>query len=115
MLLLLDVYMSNICCRYAFQHGLKFNAKKLSSFVFANLNLVYCTILEYSDEVKNLSHILSYNLDDNADIVRAVKDMNRMANSTICSISSVDQEFSYPNILPVPVWVCFMEPLLYQH
>ena len=48
------------------------------------------TILEYSDEVKHLSHILSYNLDDNADIVRAVKDMNRMANSTICSFSSVD-------------------------
>ena len=47
-------------------------------------------ILEYSDEVRHLGHILCYNLDDNVDIVRAVKDMNRMANSIICSFSSVD-------------------------
>ena len=90
--------MLNICCRYAFQHGLKFNANKTQLICFRKSKscstlptiLFNDAILEYSDEVKHLSYILSYNLDDNADIVRAVKDMNRMANSTICSFSSVD-------------------------
>ena len=32
--------MINICCRYAFQHGLKFNANKTQLIFFTNLNLV---------------------------------------------------------------------------
>ena len=67
--------MLNICCRYAFQHGLKFNANKAQLICFCKSKfcstiLLNDTILEYSDEVKHLGHILSYNLDDNADIVR---------------------------------------------
>ena len=70
--------MLNICCRYAFQHGLKFNANKTQLICFRKSKscstlptiLFNDTILEYSDEVKHLGHILSYNLDDNADIVR---------------------------------------------
>ena len=30
----------------------------------------------FSDQVQHLGHILSYNLNDNADIVRVLKDMN---------------------------------------
>ena len=82
-----------ICCRYAFQHANKTQLicfRKSKSCSTLPTILLSDTILEYSDEVKHLSHILSYNLDDNVDIVRAVKDMNPMANSTICSFSSVD-------------------------
>ena len=89
--------MLNICCRYAFQNGLKFNANKTQLICFRKSKscstlptiLFNDTILEYSDEVKHLGHILSYNLNDNADIVRAVKDMNHMANSTINFVHSL--------------------------
>ena len=40
--------------------------------------------------VTHLGHILSYNLDDKEDIIRAIKDMNRKANSILCKFSSLD-------------------------
>ena len=79
------------CCRYAFhatwseiQCSAHLFRKSKSCSTLPTI-LFNDAILEYSDEVKHLGHILSYNLEDNADIVRAVKDMSRMANSTICS------------------------------
>ena len=41
-------------------------------------------------EVTHLGHILTYNLDDKPDIIRAVKDMNRKANSVLCRFSALD-------------------------
>ena len=35
------------------------------------------------NEVAHLGHVLSYNLDDTPDIIRAVRDMNRKVNSIL--------------------------------
>ena len=41
------------------------------------------TVLPYVHEVAHLGHVLSYNLDDTPDIIRAVRDMNRKVNSIL--------------------------------
>ena len=42
------------------------------------------------DEIKHLGHILNYNLDDGPDIIRALKDPNKKANSVLCTFRSAD-------------------------
>ena len=42
--------------------------------------------LKYTDEVKHLSYILNFNLDDGPDIIRALKDLNEKANSVLFDI-----------------------------
>ena len=42
------------------------------------------------DEIKHLGHILNYNLDDGPDIIRALKDLNKKANSVLCTFRSAD-------------------------
>ena len=44
----------------------------------------------FSDQVQHLGHILSYNLNDNADNMRVLKDMNRKANSILCLFHFAD-------------------------
>ena len=46
--------------------------------------------LQYSEHVTHLGHILSSNLNDKEDIVRVVKDMNRKANTVLCTFGSAD-------------------------
>ena len=36
--------------------------------------------LQFSDNVSHLGHLLSYNLNDEMDITRVIKDLNRKAN-----------------------------------
>ena len=88
----------DICSSYADTHGLRFNAEKtqlicfhlrhthvyLPDIVFNNV------VLHYSEEVTHLGHILSSDLDDKSDIIRAVKDLNRKANSLFCTFHVVD-------------------------
>ena len=50
------------------------------------------TKLSYSDQVVHLGHILTSNLDDTADIMRTVKDMNKKANSLLCTFHFVDPQ-----------------------
>ena len=45
--------------------------------------------LQFSD-VSHLGHLLSYNLNDNVDIIRVIKDINRKANSILCTFSFVN-------------------------
>ena len=42
------------------------------------------------DQVIHLGHILTDDLDDTADILRAVKDLNRKANSLLCTFKFLD-------------------------
>ena len=42
------------------------------------------------DAVKHLGHILHYKLDDVPDIVRAIKDLNKKANSVLYTFRSAD-------------------------
>ena len=79
----------NICSSYASTHGLRFNAEKtqLICFHLCQSHPVIPTIvfnnvvLPYSYEVMHLGHILTPYLQDKNDIIRAVKDLNRKANS----------------------------------
>ena len=42
------------------------------------------------DQVSHLGHIITYNLDDRLDIIRAMKDLNRKANSVLYKFSAAD-------------------------
>ena len=89
--------MLNICNSYALSHGLKFNedktqlicfrSSKFTTFPEIQFNVVN---LKFSDQVHHLGHIHSYNLGDSAGILRALKDMNSKANTTLCSVNSTD-------------------------
>ena len=48
------------------------------------------TQLHYSDQVTHLGNILTSDLNDKQDIIRVIKDMNREANSILCTFSSAD-------------------------
>ena len=88
----------NICSTYASTHGLRFNAEKtqLICFHLRQSHPVIPTVvfnnvvLQYSNEVTHLGHILTPDLDDKNDIIRAVKDLNRKANSLFCIFRVVD-------------------------
>ena len=90
--------MLNICCSYASTHGLKFNPEKSQLICFRLRHTHPCsatikfhdTTLPYSNEVTHLGHVLSYNLDDTPDIVRAVRDINRRVNSILCTFNAAD-------------------------
>ena len=94
--------MLNICDKYAHDHGLSFNADKTQLICFrsrqthpCNANIAFNNIkLKFQDEVTHLGHILSYDLDDRKDILRAIKDINRKANSILCSFNAAGQKFS---------------------
>ena len=47
-------------------------------------------VLQYSDTVLHLGHLLSFNLDDKDDIVRVTKDVIRKANSVLYTFRYLD-------------------------
>ena len=85
-------HMLNICDSFATSRGLVFNANKTQLICFRRCHtLSNIPTISFNDitlpflkEVTHLGHILTYNLDDKPDIIRAVKDMNRKANSVLC-------------------------------
>ena len=91
-------HMLNICDSFATSHGLVFNANKTQLICFRRCHtLSNIPTISFNDitlpclkEVTHLGHILTYNLDDKPDIIRAVKDMNRKANSVLCRFSALD-------------------------
>ena len=90
--------MLNICDIFASSHGLVFNAAKTQLICFRQRythtflpELIFNgSKLKFVEEVTHLGHILANNLDDKQDIIRAVKDLNRKANSVLCKFSSLD-------------------------
>ena len=90
--------MLNICDTFASSHGLVFNAAKTQLICFRQRythtflpELIFNgSKLKFVEEVTHLGHILANNLDDKRDIIRAVKDLNRKANSVLCKFSSLD-------------------------
>ena len=90
--------MLDICSDYAHDHGLLFNASKTQLICFRSCK--YChflllitsnnMVLPYKNEVMHLGHVLSFDLNDGADITRALKDLNRKANCTLCTFYFAD-------------------------
>ena len=88
--------MLEICCSFAVTHKLEFNAGKTQLICFYAPSVrpispsMYFngTQLSYSDKVIHLGHILTSTLDDTADIMRVVKDINRKINSLLCLFRS---------------------------
>ena len=72
--------MLNICDSYANSHGLVFNANKTQLICFHSrhtecpLSVIYFNNLElqYQKQVSHLGHILTYNMDDRQDVIRAI-------------------------------------------
>ena len=78
-------HMLNMCDSYATSHGLIFNANKTQLICFRrchalrNIPIYHCLF--------SMRSLITYNLDDK---LRAVKHMNRKANSVVCKFSAVD-------------------------
>ena len=90
--------MLSICSSYAASHGLIFNSEKTQLICFRKYaheplhpNILFNGIsLQYSDKVLHLGHLLSFDLNDRDDIVRATKDVNRKANYMIYTFRYLD-------------------------
>ena len=88
----------NICSTFADTHGLSFNANKTQLICFHQRSFSATpadiffrdTLLQYTDEITHLGHILTSNLNDRSDIIRVVKDLNRKANSFLYVFRAVD-------------------------
>ena len=87
--------MLDICSLYAHDHGLLFNASKTQLICFCSckncrfLPLITFnnTALPYKNEVIHLGHVL---LNDGPDVTRALKDLNRKANCSLCTFYFTD-------------------------
>ena len=83
--------MLDICSCYASSHGLVFNASKTQLVCFRSTKVFKypptitfeTVILKFTDTLKYLGIILSFNLDDAPDIFRSVKDLNQKANGSL--------------------------------
>ena len=83
---------------YAKSHGLLFNTAKTQLICFRSSTEFICndiiffgnTCLDFSNSVTHLGHRISHNLKDKEDILRAIKDLNRKANSVLYTFSFID-------------------------
>ena len=90
--------MLSICEEFALTHGLKFNAAKTQLIRFSQhphsqcdeLFLFCGSKLSFTKEVTHLGHTLIQDLDDSADISRAIRDLVRKANYILCTFSFAD-------------------------
>ena len=87
--------MLKTCCDYASNHGLEFNSQLIyfrkSSHCTHPISIhMNGQLLHLPDEVCHLGHILSFNLCDRNDILRATKDFNRKSNYIVSTFSCVD-------------------------
>ena len=69
---IVSILLDSACC--CFPSSASFNGIKLS----------------FMDQVVHLGHVLTDDLDDTADILRAVKDLNQKANSLLCTFKFLD-------------------------
>ena len=90
--------MLKICCSYASNHGLEFNTSKSQLISFRKSSCYTHPIsihmngqlLHLSDEVCHLGHILSFNLCDRNDILRATKDFYWKSNYILSTFNCVN-------------------------
>ena len=73
--------MLDICCDYASCHGLELNASETQLICFRQFSWCSSSVLNglqlhFSDEVSHLGHILTFNLHNKNDIIRATKDLS---------------------------------------
>ena len=107
--------MLKICCDYASNHGLEFNSSKSQLICFRKSS--HCThpisihmngqLLRLSDEVCHLGHILSFNLCDRNDILRATKNFNRKSNYILRTFNCADpsvKSFLVKISVWLPIW-----------
>ena len=95
--------MLSTCEDFAESHGLKFNPEKTQLVKFGLSSLSSCkvhiafggVVLDFTDTVSHLGHLLSYNLDDTPDIIRATKDLNRRANFVLCVFPFTEISVNY--------------------
>ena len=83
--------MLSICDSYATSHGLVFSTKKTQLICFHSQQ-TECPgiVLQYQDQVSHLGHILTHNLDDKLDILRAIENLHRKANCVLYKFGAVD-------------------------
>ena len=86
--------MLSICSSYAASHGLIFNSEDpthVSESMLTSLLIpIFSIYLQYSDKVLHLGHLLSFDLNDRDNIVRATKYVNRKANYMIYTFRYLD-------------------------
>ena len=90
--------MLDICSSFAVFWKMEFNDNKteLISFTAPGVSSTHPTILfnnihlTYSDQVLHLRHILTNELDDAADILRATREINRKINFLLHTFDSID-------------------------
>ena len=90
--------MLQICCSFSVSHKLTFNATKTQLICFYAPSVrpitpaIYFNGIKlcFMDQVVHLGYVLTDDLDDTADILRAVKDLNRKANSLLCTLKFLD-------------------------
>ena len=92
--------MLSVCENFAARHGLLFNARKTQLIRFtstvpthdlSHVNLTFCgESLPFSNEITHLGHILQSDLNDDADILRATKELIKKANFVLNIFSCAD-------------------------
>ena len=90
----------DICSSFALFCKMEFNDNKtewkMISFMAPGVSSTHPTILfnnihlTYSDQVLHLRHILTNELDDDADILRATREINRKVNFLLHTFDSID-------------------------
>ena len=88
------------CTYYYIYHILLFNARKTQLIRFtstvpthdlSHVNLTFCgESLPFSNEITHLGHILQSDLNDDADILRATKELIKKANFILNIFSCAD-------------------------
>ena len=90
--------MLQICCSFSVSHKLTFNATKTQLICYYAPSVCPITPVIYFNGIKisfmnqviHLDHVLTDDLNDTADILRAVKDLNWKADSLLCTLKFLD-------------------------
>ena len=91
--------MLHVCTSFADDYGLRFNPTKTQLICFThslshpppNTPLIFGGVpLSFKDTVFHLGHVLSRDLSDSADVIRATQDMARKANCLLTTFSCAD-------------------------
>ena len=101
--------MLSVCENFAARHGLLFNARKTQLIRFtstvpthdlSHVNLTFCgESLPFSNEITHLGHILQSDLNDDADILRATKELIKKANFVLNIFSCADVSIKRKKLL----------------
>ena len=87
--------MLSLCSAYPTSHGLIFNTEKTQLICFRKYAPPVPTEIiefngDFSNTVLHLGHLVTFDLNDQEDIVRVAKDINRKANYIMCTFGFSD-------------------------